>query len=54
MEFFLDALKSEFGMEDKERYGTAKMFEDAESKTLLNEDVCQTHTKFAEYWESIN
>ncbi|EGI59352.1 Mariner Mos1 transposase [Acromyrmex echinatior] len=37
----------EFDVEDKERSGRPKVYEDAELKALLNEDSCQTQKELA-------
>ena len=42
-------LKSgDFGLEDEERPGQPKKFEDEELETLLDEDCCQTQEELAE------
>ena len=38
----------DFGLEDKERPGQPKKFEDEELKALLDEDCCQTQEELAE------
>ena len=42
------ALKSYFGLEDAERPGQPKKFEDEELEALLDEDCCQTQEDLAE------
>ncbi|EGI62711.1 Mariner Mos1 transposase, partial [Acromyrmex echinatior] len=37
----------EFDVEDKERSGRPKVYEDAELEALLNEDSCQTQKELA-------
>ena len=39
---------SEFGLEDEERPGQPKKFEDEELEALLDEDCCQTQEELAE------
>ena len=38
----------DFGLEDEERHGQPKKFEDEELETLLDEDCCQTQKELAE------
>ena len=38
-----------FGLEDEERSGQPKKFEDEELEALLDEDCCQTQEEIAEY-----
>ena len=39
---------SDFGLEDEERPGQPKKFEDEELEVLLDEDCCQTQKELAE------
>ena len=41
------SLRTEFDVEDKERSGRPKVYEDAELEALLDEDSCQTQKKLA-------
>ncbi|EGI68934.1 Mariner Mos1 transposase [Acromyrmex echinatior] len=41
-EWFQKFKNGEFDVEDKERSGKPKVYEDAELETLLNENLCQT------------
>ena len=41
---------SYFGLEDEERPGQPKKFEDEELEALLDEDCCQTQGELAESW----
>ena len=41
-EWFQKFKNGEFDVEDKERSGRLKVYEDAELEALLNEDPCQT------------
>ena len=40
--------RGDFGLEDKERPGQPKTFEDEELEALLDEDCCQTQEELAE------
>ena len=40
--------ESDFGLEDEERPGQPKQFEDEELEALLDEDCCQTQEQLAE------
>ena len=40
-EWFQNFKNHEFAIEDKERSGRSKVYEDAELETLLNQDSCQ-------------
>ena len=42
---------SDFGLEDEERPGQPKKFEDEELETLYDEDCCQTQEELAESLE---
>ena len=46
-EWFLQFKNDEFDIEDKERSGRSKVYEDAELEALLDQDSCQTQEKFA-------
>ena len=41
-EWFQKFKKGEFDIEHKERNGRPKVYEDAESEALLDQDLCQT------------
>jgi len=47
-DWFRHFKSGEFEVEDKERAGRPKLFEDAEVKALLDEDPCQTQEELAE------
>ncbi|EGI62942.1 Mariner Mos1 transposase [Acromyrmex echinatior] len=46
-EWFQKFKNGEFDVEDKERSGRLKVYEDAELEALLNEDSCQTQKELA-------
>jgi len=46
-EWFQKFKNGEFDVEDKERNGRPKMYEDAELEALLDEDSCQTQKELA-------
>ncbi|KAG5308916.1 MOS1T transposase, partial [Pseudoatta argentina] len=46
-EWFQKFKNGEFDVEDKERSGRLKVYEDAELETLFNEDSCQTQKELA-------
>jgi len=46
-EWFQKFKNGEFDVEDKERSGRPKMYEDAELEALLDEDSCQTQKELA-------
>ena len=46
-EWFQKFKNDEFDVEDKERSGRPKVYEDAELETLLDEDSCQTQKELA-------
>ena len=46
-EWFQKFKNSEFDVEDKERGGRSKVYEDAELESLLDEDSCQTQEAIA-------
>ena len=46
-EWFQKFKNGEFDVEDKERSGMAKVYEDAELEALLDEDSCQTQKELA-------
>ncbi|KAG5323796.1 MOS1T transposase, partial [Pseudoatta argentina] len=46
-EWFQKFKNGEFDVEDKERSGKPKVYEDAELEALLNEDSCQTQKELA-------
>ena len=43
----------DFGLEDDERPGQPKKFEDEELEALLDEDCCQTQEELQNLWESL-
>jgi len=46
-EWFQKFKNGEFNVEDKERIGRSKVYEDAELEALLDEDSCQTQKELA-------
>jgi len=46
-EWFQKFKNGEFDVEDKERSGRPKVYEDAELEALLDEDLCQTQKELA-------
>jgi len=46
-EWFQKFKNGEFDVEDKERSGRTKVYEDAELEALLDEDSCQTQKELA-------
>jgi len=46
-EWFQKFKNSEFDVEDKERSGRTKVYEDTELEALLDEDSCQTEKELA-------
>ena len=43
----------DFGLEDKERLGQPKKFENEQLEALLDEDCCQTQESSQNLWESL-
>ena len=46
-DWFQNFKNGKFDIEDKERSGRAKMYEDAELEALLDQDSCQTQKELA-------